>query len=32
MLIAVTSVVVYLALTVAVFTALGLIQKWVENL
>ncbi|MCV7150011.1 potassium-transporting ATPase [Mycobacterium pyrenivorans] len=30
--IAVTSVVVYLALTVAVFAALGVLQKWVENL
>ena len=31
-LIVVVSVVIYLALTVAIFALFGLIQKWVENL
>lgn len=31
-LIVVVSVVIYLALTVAIFAVFGLIQKWVENL
>lgn len=31
-LIVVVSVVIYIALTVAAFALLGLVQKWVENL